>query len=95
MNRRKFISAAIALPAYLKSKSAEAVRLDAGPGITLLGGVGNIPPSVLSDGSGGTYTMRSDGLYVYSVDSSLWILEGDSDGAFGIDINGNYWGAPY
>jgi hypothetical protein len=55
----------------------------------------NIPPTVLSDGSGGTYTLNSDGLYVYSVDSSLWILCGDSDGAFGIDSNGNYYGQAY
>ncbi len=54
-----------------------------------------VPPSSLSDGSGGTYSLNSDGLYVYSVDSSLWILCGDSDGAFGIDINGNYWGQAY
>lgn len=54
-----------------------------------------VPPTVLSDGGSGTYTMRSDGLYVYSVDSSLWILCGDSDGAFGIDINGNYWAQAY
>jgi hypothetical protein len=61
-----------------------------------LGGAsGSIPPTVLSDGSGGTYTMRADGLYVYSVDSSLWILCGDSDGAFGIDSSGNYYGQAY
>lgn len=64
-----------------------------GPMIPLFGGA--IPPSFLIDGTGGSYTQRGDGLYVYSLDGSLWILCGDSDGAFGIDINGSYYAQAY
>lgn len=62
--------------------------------VIIVGGE-QLPPAILSDGSGGTYILRADGLYVHSTDASTWILCGDSDGAFGVDATGNYYGQPF